>query len=211
MGLLEDFRKAYDGALFAVKWAERGDRLGAGIDAVLKPWVRERIARWEHSMMWCDNDSDVAHAVDGLTAIAPLYAELRRELAADGLGPHRPEAPWRAIGRIRSELSGAERPVAVRARARVHYRHEHYILCRDEPDPTSAGPQTWEFRVLSAHPGKADAAQVFPLTVQPATRDRYGTVRVPDELAHDGVRYEEMWFAFAATGRDLREAPAGEV
>ncbi|MEU0936297.1 hypothetical protein [Embleya sp. NPDC005971] len=210
MGLLEDFRKVYDAALFAVKWAEYGDRLDAGIDAVLKPWVRERIARWEHSMMWCDNDGDVAHAVDGLTAIAPLYAELRRELAADVIGLHRPEAPWRAIGRIRSELPGAERPVAVRARSRVHHRHEHYVLCRNEPDSMSDGLQTWEFRVLSAHPGEADVARVFPLTLQPATHDRYATVRDLGELARNRVWYEEMWFAFAATGRDVRETPAGE-
>ncbi|MDI2126671.1 hypothetical protein [Yinghuangia seranimata] len=208
MGLLEDFRKAYDGALLTVDWLERSVRLDAALDAVLKPWVRERIAAWEDTVRWCDY-SDIAHAFDGLAAIAPQYADLRRDLAADSLGRHRPEAPWRTIDRIRIEL--VRHPVAVRARTRSRHPHPRYTLRLVKPAMQAARVETWEFRVLTPAPGGPDAVETFTVTVVPDRQTQYGTLHVPPELAEHGVWHEELWFAFDALGRKMSEPSVGTV
>ncbi|UGQ11868.1 hypothetical protein LO772_34755 [Yinghuangia sp. ASG 101] len=196
--LIARFQGLCDAVLFAVECSEDDDRLGA-LDSVLKPWVRAQIASHEGSMSWCDNNQDVALAVRAVLAIAPQYADLRRELFSDRHHVGRPEAPWRKVGPT----------LAVRSPLRVWRRRPQYALVALAPDLQVPEARTWEFRVFTAVDEGAGTKQVTTThRVMTFRTEKHWdvTVQVSPDFEEQRELYEELGYAFTALGVSARLA-----
>ncbi|MFD6141878.1 hypothetical protein [Promicromonospora sp. NPDC060271] len=191
MDLQEKYRGLYLGALFVVEEAESAYRLGA-LDRGLKAWVREEIEGREHSLDYCDSQLDLAHAVEGLSAIAPRYVKLRRQLFSD-LHHIGPEPPWRPM----------EGATAVRAGSRVFVRHPSYVLHRIR---AGAGleAESWEFTVFTEPHKPDDEGVTFRVMVFPD--DHGGTLQVSPELEAQRSWYEQLAYGLLALDRTPRLA-----
>lgn len=191
MDLQEKYRGLYLGALFVVEEVESAYHLGA-VDRFLKAWVREELKGREHSLNHCDSQMDLAHAVEGLSAIAPRYVKLRRQLFSDEhhIGP---EPPWRPV----------RGTAAVRAGSHVFVRHPSYALCRIDAGQGS-GAESWEFSVFT-EPNKPDDEGVT-FRVMVFADDPESTLQVSPELEAQRSWYEQLAYGLLALDRTPRLA-----
>jgi len=189
--LQEKYRGLYLGALFVVEEVESAYRLGA-LNSVLSAWVREELKGREHSLDYCDSQIDLAHAVEGLAAIAPRYVKLRRQLFSD-VHHTGPEPPWRPV-------RGA---AAVRAGSRIFVRHPSYALRRIDAGSRS-GAESWEFSVFTEPNKPDDEGVTFRAMVFPDGPE--GTLQVSPELEAQRAWYEQLAYGLRALDRTPRLA-----
>ncbi|MFJ8739460.1 hypothetical protein ACIRL2_08820 [Embleya sp. NPDC127516] len=191
MDLAAQYRGLYHAALFTAECAEDAYRLGA-LDSVLKPWLRGQLESREHSLSYCDSRMDLAAAVEGLAAIAPRYAELRRDLFGDMHHIGRPVPTWRAVGPT----------LTVLAPLQVWRQPPAYALRLRDPGTAAGGAQTWDFIVFTRsgdprEPGTVHTAMLFPDTdANTATGTGRRTVQVTKQLEVRREDYEQLTYAF---------------
>lgn len=191
MDLQEKYRGLYLGALFVVEQAESAYRLGA-LNRFLSAWVRDELKGREHSLDYCDSQMDLSDAVEGLSAIAPRYVKLRRQLFSDmhHIGP---EPPWRPV----------QRAAAVRAGSGVFVRHPSYALYRIHGG-VGSGAESWEFSVFTEPNKPDDEGVTFRVMVFPD--DPEGTLQVSPELEAQRSWYEQLAYGLRALDRTPRLA-----
>lgn len=197
MDLQEKYRGLYLGALFVVEEVESAYRLGA-LDRGLKAWVREELKGREHSLDHCDSQMDLADAVEGLSAIAPRYVKLRRQLFSDmhHIGP---EPPWRPLHPVQGTA-------AVRAGSDVFVRHPSYALYRIHGGAGS-GAESWEFSVFTEPNKPDDEGVTFRVMVFPDDpRSMLHTLQVSPELEAQRSWYEQLAYGLLALDRTPRLA-----
>ncbi|WP_419705087.1 hypothetical protein [Promicromonospora sp. NFX87] len=190
MDLQEKYRGLYLGALFVVEQAESAYRLGA-LNRLLSAWVRDELEGREHSLDHCDSRLDLADAVEGLSAIAPRYVKLRRQLFSDmhHIGP---EPPWRPL-----------QAAAVRAGSGVFVRHPSYALRRIHAGAGS-GAESWEFSVFTEPNKPDDEGVTFRVMIFP---DGPGSaLQVSPELEAQRSWYEQLVYGLHALGQTPRLA-----
>ncbi|MFI1581787.1 hypothetical protein [Embleya sp. NPDC020630] len=190
MDLGARYRGLYEAGLFIAESAEDAYPLGA-LDAVLHASIRSELGARENSIDHCDSRMDVADAAEGLAAIAPPYAKLRRELFSDLHHVGRPAARWRAVSRN----------LAVLAPLQVWRRPPAYALLLRDPGVATGGAESWDFIVYPRAsdprvPGTTYTAMVFPDAASTP-----GTVQVTRQLEEQHEHYEQLTYGFTALGR----------
>ncbi|MFE2865382.1 hypothetical protein [Embleya sp. NPDC059259] len=201
MDLATRYQGLYEAALFTAECAEDAYPLGA-LDAPLRSWIRRELAPRAHSLAYCDNRLDVATAVEGLAAIAPGYAELRRDLFGDLHHLGRPVPIWRAVGAH----------LAVLAPLQVWRQPPAYALSLRDAGTAPGDVQSWDFTVFPRsgdprHPGTVHPVMLFPdtdPTSRPGPVPR--TAQVTGELEDQRVHYEQLTYGFQALGRQVHFA-----
>ncbi|MGW9211923.1 hypothetical protein ACWGR4_33760 [Embleya sp. NPDC055664] len=215
MDLGARYRGLYEAGLFTAESAEDAYPLGA-LDAVLHASIRSELGARKNSIDHCDSRMDVADAAEGLAAIAPPYAKLRRELFSDLHHVGRPAARWRAVSH----------DLAVLAPLQVWRRPPAYALLLRDPGVATGGAESWDFIVYPRAsdprvPGTTYTAMVFPEAASTAesasgaapgsTPDlgaawRPGTVQVTRQLEEQHEHYEQLTYGFTALGRRVQFA-----
>ncbi|GCD94799.1 hypothetical protein [Embleya hyalina] len=222
MELAARYRGLYEAGLFTAECAEDAYPLGA-LDPVLRASIRRELGARESSIDYCDSRMDVAAAVEGLAAIAPRYAELRRELFSDRHHVGRPASRWRVVSP----------DLAVLAPLQVWRQPPAYALLLRDPGTATGGAQSWDFIVYPRSgdprvPGTTYTTMVFPeasstpgSTAGPAGPASGavpgstpgsgaawlpGTVQVTRQLEEQREHYEQLTYGFAALGRRVRFA-----
>ncbi|MFE5330755.1 hypothetical protein ACFRCG_30645 [Embleya sp. NPDC056575] len=219
------YRGLFEAGLFTAECAEDAYPLGA-LDAVLHASIRSELGARENSIDHCDSRMDVAAAVEGLAAIAPRYAELRRQLFSDLHHVGLPASRWRVVSF----------DLAVLAPLQVWRRPPAYALLLRDPGVATGGAQSWDFIVYPRAsdprvPGTTYTVMVFPeaastpgsagpagtppgpasgaapgSTPDAGAARRPGTVQVTRQLEEQHEHYEQLTYGFAALGRQVRFA-----
>ncbi|OPC79003.1 hypothetical protein B4N89_33400 [Embleya scabrispora] len=230
MDLRARYRELYEAGLFTAECAEDAYPLGA-LGPVLHASIRSELDARKSGIDYCDSRMDVAAAVEGLAAIAPRYAELRRELFSDLHHVGRPASRWRVVSP----------DLAVLAPLQVWRQPPAYALLLRDPGTGTGGAQSWDFIVhpragdprvpgttyttmvfpeAASTPGSASgpAASAGPPPPGPASgaapgstpgsgaARRPGTVQVTRQLEEQREHYEQLTYGFAALGRRVRFA-----
>ncbi len=190
-----------EGALLVVGAAEAAYRIEE-LDAVLKPWVRERVEVLAGLLRGADSLREVAEDSARLARTAADYSTLREELRAD-LRESGPEPPWRVV----------ERGVlAVRALSRVRLPQPGFVLRKTavRVGPVAAasrqaaekGAPDWEFTVIPANTAADDGPYgTFALRVPGGFHGAaLHPVHVPPELAAQPAWCLQLEYGFRALG-----------
>jgi hypothetical protein len=179
------------GVPLVVTSAEHAFALGA-LDAILTPWIRERLARLTDLARGADGLQEFARDVRNVARAAAEYSVLREQLHADLSGASDGQPPWRVA---------EKNALTVRAPSQRHHPGPIFALHRPLARIFTKQSTLWTFTVIPPPADRHALSASYEVETTAETPSQTIYVTAPPALSSDRAAYQQLEYAFQSLGR----------